>query len=168
MFFRSLKEVKGMRKLLAVSLLGLAWMSQMACLGPPPPPATPEQAQWYAQRDAQSPSFTLPAEENERAWARAKIWIASYSDFKLQTIDESILETYYPPGESDVRFGFQVTRIKVDDQTWRFNVRAVTGNAMAGNTANWVAQALALYMRTGMDCPPPNCGAGFRGRPNRL
>lgn len=158
--------MKGWIRLLC--LVPVVSLASTGCYGPPPPPATPDQQRWYAQRDGQATSFSLPSAENDQAWARAKIWIASYGDFKLQTIDETILETYFPPGESDVRFGYQVTRIRLSEQEWRFTVRATTGNPLAGNVANSVAQALALFMRTGEDCPPPNCGAGFRGRPNRL
>jgi hypothetical protein len=38
-----------------------------------------------------------------------KLWIASYADFKLQTTDDALLDTYDPPGEAAGRHGFQMT-----------------------------------------------------------
>jgi hypothetical protein len=148
----------------ALSIAGLLCLS--SCLPPPNlPPMTPEQAAWFSGRDSQPLAFEIPAEEGAIAWSRAKVWIASCGDFKLQTLDENLLETYYPTGEAAVRFGYQVTRLQTASG-WRIGVRAVTGNQFARQLADRAAATLAYYVRTGQDCP--SCGCGRLGQPNRL
>lgn len=138
----------------------------LGCALPPPPTvaATPAQAEWFALRDSFSPSFGVSEEESDPAWSRAKLWLATYSDFKLQTIDSEILETYLPPSEAGIRFGYQVTRQKQAPGSWFFRVRCVTGNRFAVNEAAQKARSLAVYISTGRDCP--GCGGGVPGRPS--
>jgi len=131
------------------------------CMGPPPPPASPIQEAWYQRRDATSTTFVVSAEKGDQAWSRAKAWLAQCSDFKLQTVDSELLETYNPPSEAAVRMGYSVSREKLDNGDWRFNVRSVTGNSMASKVAYWFAQALSLYIQTAEDCP--GCPCGRRG-----
>jgi hypothetical protein len=152
----------------AYLMMGLAILASLAgCIAAPAlPPLTSEQVQWFTNRDRQPPSFTVASERSDEVWSRAKLWLANYSDFKLQTVDSEILETYYPPGEAAARFGYQVTRQKVDNGQVRVNVKCVTGNAYAGGSAYKMSQALSLYASTGVDCP--GCGGGVRGRPNAL
>ena len=86
--------------LLVVGLLAL-----VGCVDLPPPALTanPMQAGWFAQRNQQSPTFRIADSEVAEAWVRARLWIANYPDFKLQTVDEVLLESYYPPGEPAAR-----------------------------------------------------------------
>jgi len=133
-----------------------------ACVtAPPPPPPTPAQEAWYQRRDATSTTFVVTAEKGEQAWSRAKAWLAQCSDFKLQTVDSELLETYNPPSEIAVRMGYIVSREKLDNGDWRFRVRAASGNEMAGQVAHWYAQALSLYIQIAEDCP--GCPCGTRG-----
>jgi hypothetical protein len=131
-----------------------------ACVVPNVPPATPEQQAWYARRNVQPTTFEVAPEDAEIAWSRAKAWLSRYSDYKLQIVDEGVLETYTPVAESAVRFGYAVTREKLSGGAWRFHVRGATGNYMAGHIAHAMAQALALYIVTGEECP--GCSSGIR------
>jgi hypothetical protein len=153
---------------LRLAMLLSVFVTAVSCidLPPPAPPATPAQSGWFAQRNMQSLVFRVPDADSTEVWVRAKLWIANYADFKLQTVDDVLLETYYPPGEAAARFGYQVTRHKVQGGEWEVSVRAVTGNPYAGNSATAMGQSLAFYIRTGQDCP--GCGGGRLGFPNRL
>jgi hypothetical protein len=131
----------------------------MACVTtPPPPPPTPAQLAWYQKRDATPTSFVVSAEKGEQAWSRAKAWLVQCSDFKLQTVDSELLETYNPPSEIAVRMGYSVSREKLDNGDWQVRIRAASGNEMAGQVAYRYAQALALYIQTAEDCPGCPCG----------
>jgi hypothetical protein len=139
-------------------LLSLLLVVLGCVAGPPVPPATPEQQAWYARRDATPTTFSVSADQGEVAWSRAKSWLAQCSDFKLQTVDAEILETFNPPSEVAVRMGYSVSRERLEDGSWRFRVRSMTGNSTAGQVAGRYAQALALYIVTAEDCPGCPCG----------
>lgn len=138
-----------------------------SCLPPPAPQMTADRLAWVRDSSVHQPIFYVEDAESALAWNRAKIWIAAYSDYKLQTVDEALLETYTPSSRDiAVRYGYQATRLREPDGRWRFSVRRFTGNQFAGDLAHARMQALVHYMRTGQDCP--GCGGGILGVDNRL
>ncbi len=108
----------------------------------------------------------MPAEDAEMAWTRAKAWLSRWSDYKLQIVDSTILETYNPIGDSDFKYGYSVSREQNSDGTWRFDVRAVSAAGRLIDNRNlerMMAQALALYISTGEEFPGGH-GTGDRSR----
>jgi hypothetical protein len=128
--------------------------------------ATPPEVQlsprgvWMRDRDKTETTFNVPADKGDQAWSRAKAWIVRCSDFRLQTIDTELLETYNPPDERKVRMAFSLSREQLGGGVWRFAVRAYSGNPCADRLVKEAAQDLALYVQTGVDCPECPCGKG--------
>lgn len=87
-----LREVALMRA--AVSIVALLAMAT-------PPASAREPARWDAAKDAEIRA-TVPVCLGEvdcsAKWEAAQLWLASNTDFKLQTITGVLLETYSPSG----------------------------------------------------------------------
>lgn len=150
---------------ISMMLAALSALSLACASAPPLAPVTPAQRAWFSQRDAQPPQFIIEKSKADRDWSRAKAWIVRCSEFKLQIVDADVLETYNPPNEVDVRFGYSVTREMLDDGNWRFTVKAASGNEFAGKLADSMAKSLSYYIVTGKDCPDCPCGRRHQAAP---
>lgn len=60
--------------------------------------------------------FTVPKDKDEIVWARANKYVSDYSDLKIQTQTDFLVETYNPIGENKyTQTAFKITRQPLGD-----------------------------------------------------
>jgi len=114
---------------------------------------SPAQQQWIAKRDQQPLSFTIPADEAEAAWSRAQEWIVKFGEQPLVVATDTLLQTAVNQDDFDASVSLTVSRAKVADDVYRFDVVAKTGNPLSNNRTWRTARALAYYTASGIPYP---------------
>lgn len=110
-------------------------------------PLTQEQRDFAGRANNYPTSFTLPNEQAEEAWGRAQVFIATYSNMKLQIATQYVLQTFNPVGNWP-RYGYNVTRMQSAGET-QFAVQCMCSNMFNGKQAQQNASMLSYYMVTG-------------------
>jgi len=102
----------------------------------------------FAQKANNYPTtFSLPNDKAEEAWARAQLFIAQYSNMKIQIATQYVLQTYNPVGAVPI-YGYNITRTPAQNET-RFTVQCMHSNMWSGKEAQQNASMLSYYMATG-------------------
>lgn len=96
---------------------------------------------------SQPTTFTVPTEKAEEAWSRAQQFIATLSNFRIQTSTEYVIQTYMMES-SWPKYGYSVTRTISGNNT-NFVVKGYCTNMFSGDFAQYNAHALSHYMVTG-------------------
>ncbi len=101
------------------------------------------------QREADTALFCEGEEQCKEMWERATFWVKSHSGFKLQILNDSVIETYNSTGGS-VRLAFSVTREPLGGGRYQIWTNARCDNIFGCETPPIEAIARAkYYMRTG-------------------
>lgn len=98
-------------------IAGLA-ITLMGCSTPQP--LTEKQLQ-----DITAPSCSTKA-ECDTMWQQSQVWIAQHSAWKLQTVTDTIIQTYGPGDSTDV--AYTITRIPLGGGINSISMRAACGN----------------------------------------
>ena len=70
---------------------------------------TPEELAYDRRVNSQPTYFTLQNEQAEEAWSRAHQFIATYSNFRIQTATKYVIQTYMTKNTSP-KYAYSVTR----------------------------------------------------------
>ena len=97
--------------------------------------------------DRQSPKFTLAKTQDMEAWSRAVSWVNQYSDMKIQTQGDLLIQTYNPIGNG-VKYGYTVSKVFIGDNV-EYTVECMCNNPYFYSTARQNEKELAYYIRTG-------------------
>lgn len=107
-----------------------------------------EYAEFYNNMMAQPNPFTLPVSKSEDAWGRANVFVAKYSEFRVQSATNYTITTYYPDDESS-HYGYSVTRSPMGDSVI-FEIKCIGNDPISVNDN---AKAAAYYIATGIIKP---------------
>ncbi len=85
----------------------------------------------YSYSAGNTTASTLPVKCKDKPdcdskWSRAQIWISNNSAWKIQTMSDSIIQTYGP--DNSTRAGFIATRRINPDGSGEINITANCGN----------------------------------------
>jgi len=103
----------------------------------------------------QSTTVSVPNEKFQEAWGRAQSFLARYSNMKMQTVTDYVIDTYNPLKNSGgvknmfVAYGYSVSRTPSVSGTTLISVKCVSNNMFANEYAKRKAQILAYYIETG-------------------
>ena len=102
------------------------------------------------------PTTVSITEDNfKEAWGRAQSFLARFSNMKMQTVTEYVLDTYNPLKNSGgvknmfVAYGYSVSRTPSVGGTTLISVKCVSNNMFANEYAKRNAQILAYYIENG-------------------
>lgn len=93
--------------------------------------------------------FYVSKEEVNNAWGRAQSWIARFSDMKIQTVTECVIQTYNPTGDIGGQWGYYVTKTPIEDK-FQISVRCIGSNPFLVSNQKLNAHILAYYIKTGI------------------
>ena len=96
---------------------------------------------------SQPTTFSIPTKKAEEAWSRAQQFIATLSNFRIQTSTDYVIQTYMI-NSSWPKYGYSVTRT-INGNNTNFIVKGVCTNIFSGDRALYNAHALSHYMVTG-------------------
>lgn len=136
-----------MKKSLIFATILVCVMLFSSCIHEVKAPQSLEE-QSYLQKVQSFPlRFTIPKSELPDAWGRAQSFISQYSDMKIQTVSNNVIETYNPRSNS-IDYGYSITNAPMGDNAI---ITVKCYNPYVGNSkkADMNAHALAYYMKTG-------------------
>ena len=103
----------------------------MCFLGAACATVSPEQ-QRYLDGIAREPlTFRIPKAQDEEAWGRAQSFLGGYSSMRLPTVTDYVLQTYNP-AQSQVDFGYNVTKTPIDARTAEIDVSGARATTSPG------------------------------------
>ena len=108
---------------------------------------TPEQQAYVDAMMVEPTRFTIPADSSDAAWGRAQAFVGRYSDLKIQTATDYVIQTYSPTGQN-VTYGFNITRTPLA-RGHEFAVDVAAGNMFMGKQARMIAGMASRFIRTG-------------------
>jgi hypothetical protein len=84
-------------------------------------------------------------------WERAQLWLSRHSKWKLQSVTDVVLTTYNPVN-SEVSYGFEVTREPVSEGRYVVRMALQCGNMLGCDPSPVsVRNAFYYYVKTGQD-----------------
>lgn len=84
-------------------------------------------------------------------WARAQLWIVNHAHWKIQTANDVLIQTYNP-GNSDVSYGFTITKEPHSDGRSLIRLALACGNMFGCDpTPDDVRKAFYYYVKNGID-----------------
>jgi hypothetical protein len=107
--------------------------------------------------DVLDPSFWVPRESSDVAWGRATQWMTTVPGMRLDTVTDTVLETYRSPSASSTTLGCQVTR-RNDAEKSTFAVACGVNNMFSGGAARRATGMLKWYI---MQADPRCLGSGY-------
>ncbi len=134
------------------SLLLLAMIAISACSSRNLSPD--DESYLKTARDHPTQFVMLKGEEGD-AWARAVLWIRSYSSMSLVTVNDTLIATD-PPGKGrdwELSYGYTVQKKDKGDRVV-ISVLCGANNIVNGGDARENAHLLAYYIATGDPNPP--------------
>ncbi len=78
--------------------------------------------------EAEKPLICSGAEQCTAAWRAGQVWVATHSGYKVQTVSDSILQTYGPPGAISSTYAYELLRMPQGDGTERIVIKPFCGS----------------------------------------
>lgn len=132
-------------RLVTVLIIVVMFLTMAACAARRP--LSPAEAAYARAVLAQPTIFMLSNEKAVEAWGRGQVFVAQFSNMKIQIATDNVLQTYNPIG-GGIKYGYSLTRMPMGDQT-QFIVQCVVNNVFSRGNASQNAHALALFMVSG-------------------
>jgi len=119
---------------------------------------TPEDQAYLDKAMACPLSFMVPKDKIDEVWSRAHVWIAQYSDLKIQIATEYIIDTYNPTalnpksilGSSPTffpKYGYKAMRVETQNN-YQITVQCFSSNSIKSDAVNRNAHILAYYIKS--------------------
>lgn len=124
----------------------------VACSAAP----NPQQANWYARRDAQPLDFSVSASDLPAAWARAQECVASISPgevFPIQVATEAVIQTGRNSEFANAGIWMTVARTPNPDGSATLHFSAGSMNPMQSGRVERLARACAYFTASGERYP---------------
>jgi hypothetical protein len=110
---------------------------------------TPEEQAYMDKAAACSLDVVIAKSEAEDAWGRAQSFIGKFSNMKLKTVTDYVIQTYNPPKQPiPIIYGYSVTKTPMGDNV-HINVSCIPSNSSATHFSDYNAHLLAYYIKTG-------------------
>jgi hypothetical protein len=90
----------------------------------------------------------------KQEWERAQIWLAKHSKWKIQTVTDVLIQTFYPVG-SEPSYGFSITKEPAGQGNYIIRMELVCGNMFGCDPKPQdVKKAFYYYIKNGVDLLP--------------
>ncbi|SAK43137.1 hypothetical protein AWB81_00201 [Caballeronia arationis] len=127
--------------------------------------STQGQVSGETMEQATSPLTCMNKAECDAWWGRAQVWVTNHSEYKLQTVTDSIIQTAGPSGGKRA-LAYQITKTPSNEGTATIGFAAHCDNMLGCEPNPWKAGAdFKQFVRGG---PSPQPGAAATNPGNAL
>jgi hypothetical protein len=111
--------------------------------------ATQDQVSSTVMEQATAPLTCMSRAECDAWWARAQVWVTNHSEYKLQTITDSIIQTA-GPSSGKRALAYQITKTPTNEGTATIGFAAHCDNPLGCEPNPWQAGAdFKQFVRNG-------------------
>jgi hypothetical protein len=129
-------------KLLAATLAAMSFALLAGC-------ASQDQVSSTTMEQATQPLTCMSKAECDAWWARAQVWVTNHSEYKLQTVTNSIIQTA-GPSSSKRALAYQVTMTPTNEATATIGFAAHCDHPLGCEPGPWQAGAdFKQFVRNG-------------------
>ncbi|CDY76677.1 FIG00457549: hypothetical protein [Caballeronia glathei] len=111
---------------------------------------------------ATAPLTCMNKAECDAWWGRAQVWVTNHSEYKLQTVTDSIIQTAGPSGGKRA-LAYQITKTPSNEGTATIGFAAHCDNMLGCEPNPWKAGADFKQFVRGGAAPQPGAGGGASG-----
>jgi hypothetical protein len=122
------------KKYFAAAALGAAWLALFSGC------AVQDQVSSTTMEQATQPLTCMSKPECDAWWARAQVWVTNHSEYKLQTVTDSIIQTA-GPSSGKRALAYQITKTPTNEGTATIGFAAHCDNPLGCQPNPWQAGA---------------------------